>query len=79
MGTHEDSPHNQWELTNDGKQPCKDVFPASHVRKDPWVCRGGNSEECVEGQVNSRLVEGARKEVEKKEEERKTQSWWELL
>lgn len=62
----------QWELTNDSKQPCKDVFPASHLRKEPWVCWGGNSRECAEGQVNSELVVGTRKEVEKKEEKRKT-------
>lgn len=55
------------ELRNDGKQPGKDVFPASHRGKSRGSAGGGNSRECAEGQVSSELLMGARKEAEKRE------------
>lgn len=55
------------ELRNDGKQPGKDVFPASHRGKSCGSAGGGNSRECAEGQVSSELLMGARKEAEKRE------------
>jgi len=53
------------EVTNGGEQPCKNVFPASHLKKEPWVCRGGNSKEYAEGQVNSEQGGEGKKKVEK--------------
>lgn len=55
------------ELTNDGNEPGKDVFPASHQGKSCGSSVSGNSRESDEGQVSSELLMGSRKEVDKRE------------
>lgn len=55
------------ELTNDGNEPGKDVFPASHQGKSCESSVSGNSRESDEGQVSSELLMGSRKEVDKRE------------
>lgn len=55
------------ELTNDGNEPGKDVFPASHQGNSCGSSVRGNSRESDEGQVSSELLMGSRKEVDKRE------------
>lgn len=75
----ETAPITKEELTNDGNEPGKDVFPASHQGKSCGSSGDVNSSESAEGQVSSELLMGARKEVEKREKKQEKGEILELV